>query len=89
MLKNNVQIMTNNALSKGIMKKNVKKYTHTHTHTHTQLNHLASHQKQTQHCKSTILELKKNLMQKCKTNAQGKANQPTISAEKKQKAIVV
>ena len=35
MLKNNVQIMTNNALSKGIMKKNVKKYTHTHTHTHT------------------------------------------------------
>ena len=35
MLKNNVQIMTNNALSKSIMKKNVKKYTHTHTHTHT------------------------------------------------------
>lgn len=27
-------------------------------------------------------------MQKWKTNAQGKVNQPTISAEKKQKAIV-
>ena len=34
-------------LSKGIMKKNVKKYTHIYVyiHTHTQLNHLASHQK--------------------------------------------
>ena len=34
-------------LSKGIMKKNVKKYTYiyVYTHTHTQLNHLASHQK--------------------------------------------
>ena len=44
-------------------------------YTHTQLNHLASYQKRTQHCKSTILEFKKKFKcKKSKTNAQGKVN---------------
>ena len=33
--------------------------THTHTHTHTKLNHFAEQQKLTEHCESTIFQLKK------------------------------
>ena len=34
-------------------------YIYTHTHTYMKLNHFAVHLKLTQHCKSTILQLKK------------------------------
>ena len=34
-------------------------YIYTHTHTHIELNNFAVHLKLTQHCKSTILQLKK------------------------------
>ena len=36
---------------------NEKEYIHIHTHIY--INHFAIHQKLTQHCKSTILQLKK------------------------------
>ena len=43
-------------------KESEREFTHTvtHTHTHTHTNHFAVHQKLTQHCKSTVLQLKIN-----------------------------
>ena len=41
-------------------KESEKEYIYIHIHIHVKLNHFAIHQKLTQHCKSTILQLKKN-----------------------------